>query len=338
MKTKKVYSLLMAGVIGLAALTGCGLNKDEVVATYKDGEVKLGDFNFAARYNQLTKGSLYKQQSSGDVWNMDISGNGTTLADKEIEQTLDDYHEMITLKNHQREKGVELTKDEKSKIAESSKKFVKDNKQEVLDEMTASESIVNNYLSLCTIKQKMYKEIVKDVDTRVSDEEANMSAFSLIRVDTLRKYDQQTGQQSVYTEDERNKIIATAKQMSDEISKGADMKATAEKYGYTVSDGTYSKDDKNLDDAVKKQLNTMKEGEISKLISTQDASYIVRLDKKTDEKATADNKKQIVEKRKQDEYEKVLKAWQKKDGWKVKKSVVKKVSYKNDLSKKQKEK
>ena len=82
----------------------------------------------------------------------------------------------------------------------------------------------------------------------------------------------------------------------------------------------------------------MKEGEISKLISTQDASYIVRLDKKTDEKATADNKKQIVEKRKQDEYEKVLKAWQKKDGWKVKKSVVKKVSYKNDLSKKQKEK
>ncbi|WP_022749472.1 peptidyl-prolyl cis-trans isomerase [Lachnobacterium bovis] len=335
MKTKKVYTFLMAGVIGMSALTGCGINKDEVVATYKGGKAKLGEANFIARYNQLTKGSLYKQQAAGDIWNMDLTGNGTTMADSEIERSLEEYHEMLTMQAHQKEKGVELTKDEKAKIAEASKKFIKDNKKDALEEMTATESVVNEYLTLCTIKEKMYNEIVKDADDKVSDEDANMSSYTAIKIDTLQKYDPQTGQKSIYTDAERNKINETAQKISDEISNGADMKTTAEKYGYTTTESSYAKDDENLDAAVKKELNSLNEGQVSKLIKTQAASYIVRLDKKVDEKATATHRTQIIQTRKQQLYSKILKKWQKKDNWKVKKSAMKKISFKNDLSKKQ---
>ena len=53
MRAKRWSALLLSGVMTASMLTGCGMNKNETVATFDETEVPLGVANFAARFLQL---------------------------------------------------------------------------------------------------------------------------------------------------------------------------------------------------------------------------------------------------------------------------------------------
>ena len=103
---------------------------------------------------------------------------------------------------------------------------------------------------------------------------------------------------------------------------------------YEVKKDAYAADDSALDEDVKKTLDGLKAGEVSGLIETDNALYIVRLDSETDKEATEKNKETIIEQRKTDHYNEVLEKWQKKDNWKVKEKNIEKISFKNSLTQK----
>ncbi|SFG18793.1 foldase protein PrsA [Lachnospiraceae bacterium C7] len=337
MKAKRIAALFVATTLCISTLFGCAINKNEVAATYKGGEVKLGEANFFARYQQAAVEPMYKQYYGDKVWSQSFSADGGTLEDQTITQSIDSLHKLHTLKDHAKDKNVSLTKNEKNAIKKAAKKFIKDNKKDTLDEMTADESTVEDVLELYTYQAKMRKEIIKDADTNVSAEEANMRAYSMIRVDLSGKMDQQTGQQTAYTADELKEVKANAKKMAEEIKSGADMTKTAEKYGNTVTPGTYGKDDSTLESKVKKELDKLKEGEVSSLIKTDTALYVVRIDKNTDKDATEQNKKSIISQRQEKLFSDTIKKWQKGDKWKVNKKAIEKISFKNSLNKTVKE-
>ena len=55
MKVRKLLPLLMAAVLGVSALAGCGnsIDADKVGATLDGQEISLGFMNFMARYQQI---------------------------------------------------------------------------------------------------------------------------------------------------------------------------------------------------------------------------------------------------------------------------------------------
>ena len=76
----------------------------------------------------------------------------------------------------------------------------------------------------------------------------------------------------------------------------------------------------------------MKEGEISDVITSDNYAYIVRIDKDTDEEATAQNRESIIASRQDTKYQEVLKAWEDELEWSVKESLVEKIQFKNSLT------
>lgn len=324
MKAKKVLALILACALCASAFTGCGINKNAAAATMKDQTVTMGVANFLCRFEQASMEDLYKMylgDSSDNIWARDLTGNGTTLEESTKSQALEELHEMYTLQQHMSDYKVELTADDQAAIKEAAEKFMSANSHEALDEMGATEDIVEEILTLYTIKSKMKTVIGADADTNVSDEEANMRAYSMVSLDI-----------SEGSEDaDANK--KTADQMEEALKEdGATLDKVAENHGQKVTTGTYDADNDTLDEEVKKALDGLKEGETSGLIETDDKAYFVRIDKDTDEDATEKNRTSIMNQRKDDLYQKVLSGWQENDNWKVDQKEVKKIEFKNSLT------
>lgn len=324
MKTKKIMALIMAGALCASVFTGCGINKNATAATMKDQTVTLGVANFLCRFEQASMEDLYKAylgSQAENIWATDLAGNGTTLEASTKEQALEELHEMYTLQQHISEYNVEITDEDKAAITAAAKDFMETNSQEALDEMGATQDIVEEVLTLYTIKEKMKTAIEADADTNVSDEEANMRAYSMISLDISEESEDAAANKKT--------VEAIEAALKEE---GATLESVAEANNLEVETDTYDADEDSLDEEVKKALDGLKEGETSGLVETDSDAYFVRIDSETDKEATEKNRTSIINQRKDDLYQEVLSGWQENDGWKVDESAVKKIQFRNSFT------
>ncbi len=325
---KRFAAFCMAGALTLSVLTGCGVNKNATIAEMDGREIPAGIANFMCRYQQAASDDMFRGYFGDDVWSQDLYGNGTTMQDTVKDQVMESLHEMYTLQDHMDDYGISLSDEEKQSITDAAAAFMEANSKDALKEMGAEQEIVEEMLTLYTIQSKMYDAIAAEADTNVSDEEANMRAYSLIRLATDSYYDDDNNLVS-YTEEEAAGIQETAEQMAQELKDNPDFDAVAEAHGYTASTGTYDADDTSLDEAVKTALDGLSEGETADPVVTDTAVYLVRLDAEHDEEATEKNRESIINERQSSHYSEVLEEWQKDDNWEVKEKVLAKIQFHN---------
>ena len=328
MKRTRAAVLLLGGVMAAAVFAGCGeVDKDAVVATFDDTEVSLGLANFAARLQQASYDDFYTAYFGDSVWSTDLYGNGSTMQDEIKSGVLDSLFETYTLQTHAEEYGVEITDDEKAAITKAAAAFIADNDEKARDALGADQEIVEEYLTLMTLQNKMYDAVIADADTEVSDEEANTSAYSYVRVGTTT-YADEDGNTVEYTDDEKAALAKTFGTFVTE-AKADGLESAAEKYDYTVNSGTFTADDTTIDEDVLAALQDLDEGEVSDVIDTDGFYYVVRLDAVTDEEATEENRQNIISERQKDYYDETLAGWQGEHTWTVNDKVWESVSFDN---------
>ena len=217
MRAKKITAFILAAALCATSISGCGINKDAKAASMNGQTVTLGVANFYCRYEQATMEDVYKAYlQTSDIWSKDISGNGTTLEETVKDQAMETLHEMYTLQAHMKDYNVELTDADKKAVKEAAQKFMDSNSKEAIKEMGATEDIVEEILTLYTVRDKMKDAIEADVDTKVSDDEANMRAYTMIKIATNGHTDENY-QFVNYTDDEVAAIKKTASEMADEL-------------------------------------------------------------------------------------------------------------------------
>ena len=331
MKLKKLAALVLAGVLGLSALTGCGVNTNEAAATLGEETVTYGVANFLVKYQKASVDDMYAMYATyygvPSLWDTDMSGSGVTMEEEFKASAMDLLHEMYVLKAHMADYNVEITDEEKAKMKEAVSAFLAANTDEAIAEFGATEEIVTEVLTLYTIQAKMYDAIIADTDRNVSDEEANMRGYSMISVSLEGKYDKDN-KWVEYTEDEIKALKENVMQMEMDLNTKT-LEEVAESYGYEVTKAAYEKEDTAVEKDVLTALDALKEGEVSKAVETETAIYFLRIDTDTDEKATEENHQSIIEEREFALYEKVVKAWMENDGWKVNDAVVNKIEFHN---------
>ena len=326
MKRTRLAALLLSGIMAASVLAGCGsVNKNAVVATFDETEIALGVPNFAARLQQAYSDDMYSYYFGGSAWDSDFSGTGVTMQEDVKNSVMDSMFELYTLNAHTQEYGVALSEEDQTKIAETAAAFIEANSREALKELGADQEIVEEYLRLVTIQAKMHEAIIANVDTNVSDEEANTSAYSYVRV-SKTTYTDADGNSAQYTEEELEMLAETVGTFATEAKAGT-LEEAAETYGYTVSTGTFTADDEMLDTAVLTALQGSEEGAVSDVIDTENAYYVVRLDAKTDATATETTRESIIRDREDALYEVVLSGWLEEHTWEVKESVWKDVTF-----------
>lgn len=184
-------------------------------------------------------------------------------------------------------------------MKEAAEKFLADNSKEAIEQMGATQEYVEEMLRLNTIQSKMRKAMDAEVDTEVSDEEAAQKTISYVRVSNTSTTDEE-GNSKEYTEEEKEALKQEVETFA--ASAKEDMKAAAETAGYTVSEASYGKDEESLDAALIEAADKLKDGELSGVITGEDAFFVVRMDSTFDEEETEKRKDEIVTERKNDHY------------------------------------
>ena len=258
MKAKKVIAMLLAATLSVTAFTGCSINKTATVATLDKEDIKLGLVNFMIRYQEAGYDDMYIQYMGEGYWDKTVSGNNTGLETWK-KNAIEEAHELYTLKAHQSDYDVEVSDDEKKEIKKAAEKFMKANSDDVIDEMSATEEIVEEYLELRLIKSKMYAAIIKNADSSVTDEEANMAAYTIVKLDYKGAYDSNY-QYQTYTDEQSAQIKAQADAVVEALAGGSSLEDAAKAAGTTATTGTYATyvdpDAEKTDDSDKKSDDT----------------------------------------------------------------------------------
>lgn len=359
MKFKKMVAVLLAAAVSASVLSGCGIDKSKTVATLKDEEVTLGVFNFLCRWQQAEAEQYNKQMydlyaqmgyaygSAETDWTEVVENeqgeadeDGKTKEQDLKEQLMDTLHKMLTLKAHMSDYDVTISPEESEKITEAANAFIRANEEETLEEMGATQEIVEEVLNLYTIQSKMEAAIKDAAEIEVTEEEANMAAYSLLDVEYTSTTDE-SGETVDYTQEEQQQIEANVKKVINYVKKGKSLKSAAKKLGYEelVTEGAYATDENtyaasesDLNENVKNALDGLKQGEVSELIKTEDCYMVVTLDKKTDKEATQEKKESLMDEKKEEAYNNLLEEWQKEDGWEVKEKLFDDISFKNTFT------
>ncbi len=308
MRARKLLPLLMAAVLGVSALSGCGNSIDagKTGATLDGQEISLGFMNFMARYQQAIYdgnfASMFGQDQ--DIWGQNFfeeDVDSETSVKKSVADSIEEYY---LLEKHMSDYKVEITDEELSAMDVAAEKFMEDNTKSAINQLGATKDYVKEMLRLTTIQSKMRNAIHAEVDTEVSDEEAAQKKISYVQA-AINSTTDEEGNKVDYTDEEK----AENKQKIETFQKSAkdDFEGAAETAGYTASTATFGDNDESytLDDSVIEAAKKLKEGEISEVITTDDNYYVVRMDSLFDEEATENKKNSIVTDRKNDHYTEV---------------------------------
>ena len=320
--TKKLACAAMAGVIGIGLLSGCSKTIDGTKPLLTCGEdtVTMGTGNIMLRMNQAQMESYYAMMggSTAGIWEQD-AGDGTTYAESTKDMIVQQLKNMVLLKQHAKDYDVTVTEDEQKKIEESAKAFVEANTEETLTKLAVTQGDIENLLTLYTYQEKMYEPMTADVDTNVEDSEAQQSKITYCRFSTSDKQNED-GTTTPLTDEEKQAKKDQAQQLLDKLNASADpatadIDALAKEIDEELSafDTTFDGEDTVLDEKVKEAALTLtKDGQVyEKVVESESAYFVVRMDSVLDREATDEEKENIVEERKQEAYNDLLEGWEK---------------------------
>lgn len=322
MKKRKIKAMAAMLLMGVMLLSGCGINKNAtLIEAGENDKISLGYGTFVARYTQSMYDSIYLGYMGEQMWSQEQ--DGTTMENMIKQNVLDMIEEMYLAKNHAEEYNVKISEKEQKAITKAAKDFIKANSDETLEEMCATQEIVEEYLTNQTYMSKVADAVKKSAEVSVKDEDANQRAISYVLFSTA-DYEDMNGDMVTMTDEEK----ADQKKRAKKVAEAKDFEVAKEQPGIEVQTKTYGKDDTVLPEKVLKAADALKEGEFSAVVGVKDDGYyVIRLDKEVDEEATAEKREALEEQQRSEYYDTVLEGWKKDTAWKVNEKQWKKVKF-----------
>ena len=199
-RLKKIAVIGLSACLALGTLSGCSKKEtfqaDAAAITVNGDEISAGLVKFATHYSQALMESMYKMYMGvEDPMDSDIYGNGSTLGSMIKDDVVSTLERLVLAEQKMSDYNVELTDDEKAAVTEAATRFMDENGEEVLNQMGATQEVVERYLTLRLIQSKMEPQMSADVDTEVSDDEAAQRKirYTLFRAETEAETEAETG-------------------------------------------------------------------------------------------------------------------------------------------------
>lgn len=313
--TKRTAVAALTGVMAAGMLTGCGekaLDGTKTAAVVDGTEISLGVVSLAARWSQAQTEAMYRSfmgDSDIAIWDTD-SDDGMTYGEQAVEQTLEDIELMYIMKSKAADYGVEITEEDQTAIADAAAAFMAANSEETIADLAVTEDQVKTYLELLTYRSRMYDPIIADVDTEVSDEEAQQSSFEYVSISVADLEEEEIEEKKADAE----KILEALEEDPE-----GDFSQIAKEVGdsYTSLTGTFDanlaedeEETSSYPEEVMEVVRTLKDGEIAEdVIETENAYYVVRMKNVNDEDATETKKESIISTRESDLYTETTEQW-----------------------------
>ncbi len=311
---KRIAALILAVLMVAATFVGCAKKVD--VSKYGTTEViKIGgqsvyldELNYYVRTNQYEdeKNDILKN-SGVTKWDQEINYYNIiiyTLKEDLLFESVAELRQVYVLSAQAAKKNITLTADEQVKVEAAAKEFLAGD-EKLASYVNLTEARLVEILTRNALANKMYQDVIKNVNTEVTKEEALKYDVSYIYItkDKLAK---------IKDLDKDATPETVAKKIVERVNGGEkladvlkDYKDGLEATAATMADGengtTYGKTAEKL----KVGEAGYNEG------STEGTYYLVVRDSDYNEKATETNKETIANKRLADEFKKVYTEWEK---------------------------
>lgn len=157
---KKMLCLGLILVLGMMLLSGCKIrNYSSKLIDINNGEdgITLGYANFVFKYNQAKYDTQYGDTYGTKLWTEDMTGSGQTFTDEVKQNIVETLETQYAIKKHADEYKVEITDEDKTKIDDTTKKFMEENSSSTLNALGADEDVVKQMLTDMVYVYKMEK-------------------------------------------------------------------------------------------------------------------------------------------------------------------------------------
>ena len=304
-RRRQIYRI-KAALIGVlaAAFTfcACGDNGSRIVFTAgmgKDEVFRIGNSICTVRemtvYLTNTK-NQYEKVYGTQVW--EISRDGVTLEENVKETVLAKMAQIKTMYLLAESRKIVLDESENSRVEQAAAEYfdsLNDREKELMD---VDENTVRQLYREYALADKVYREIIKDVNPEISDDEARTITVQHILLHTYGVSG--SGARIPYSEEEKQQVYAKACEIRETAPEGEEEFAELISRYSEDTAAVYSFGKGEMDRAFEQAAFALETGEISQVIETDTGYHIIKCISTFDKEQTDRNKLEIVEERRRE--------------------------------------
>ncbi len=316
-KTRKPHFLEFIPKIALglsclvlcACFSGCGKEAEEektdVVLTtaFEDNELfRIESKNCYIEEASVyigSAGSRYQDVFGEEIWKQNFGGK--TLEHELKDTTLARLAQIKSMDLLAEEWDVSLDEKEKEKAEKAAAKYYDALTKSGGSEGITEELLVNMY-SEYALADKIYREVTRNVNPEISDDEARSITVKQILFKTSDQ--DKDGNRRKFSEHDCEDAYKRAKKCLEQVRDGGDFDSLTEKYNED-SRNTYTFGKGVMPEPFEKEAFNLDTGEVSNIVETEYGYHIIKCISSFDEKETDDNKVRIVTERKNEAFNRV---------------------------------
>lgn len=226
------------------------------------------------------------------IWDYTLDEEGTTYAMLRKEQVLEELINTHVACLHAAELGVDVYEEENRDIAEYTSEFIENVGRENLLKYNLTEALIRQIYKNNTLALKVYESITLSVDTDIADEQARQMKIQYIFKDKYTEGD--NGERVLLSEEELTALRTKVQELRD-TGMGKDNFASYAELNTDAKDGvTKSIGAGDFPADIEGLVMSLRDGEFSPVLETEEGFYVVKCVLAFDEDATAARKEEMI--------------------------------------------
>ncbi len=267
-----------------------GFEKDEVFRIDKES-CKLPEIMVYLTNTQNQYEEVYGEQ----IWATDLAG--VTLEENVKDRVLARIAQIKSMNLLAKEQGVTLSAEDEKAVEEAAKKYYGSLNETEKQSLQASEELMIQLYREYALAEKVYYDIIKDINPEISDDEARTITVEQILIKTYSLNGK--GECVPYTETAKREAYDRAKEVLGKLAAGEEFDSLITEYNED-SKSKYSFGKGEMDKAFEEAAFNLGKDEVSDIVETEKGYHIIKCLSTFDKAETDANKVKIVEQRKKE--------------------------------------
>ena len=296
-RASRICAFFLAALL-LLPLAGCGDGTLDVVLTtgfHRNEVFRLADASCSlaeARVYLATEQNLYESVYGEEIWN--AAGDGTDLEERLKENVLGKLSQVKAMTLLAKRRGIALEAEEEALVRETAAAYLESLGGEERQILGVTPELAEGMYRDYALADKVYQEIIGDINPEISDDEARTITVQHILIRTVTH--NADGTVTPFSEEEKERCREEAQRVRREAVSGEAFESLIEKYS-DAGESTLSFGKGEMEAAFEEAAFNLGTDEISGVVETAEGYEIIKCISTFNREETDRNKEKIAEQR-----------------------------------------